>query len=157
MPAYDETVSAALIDIQIVDRPVLYQPLERTSVCGGECVFLGRTRMEVHPEFGVLRRLSYEAYLPLASQVLIDIASAACSRFRCSAARVHHAVGQVPVGEASVLVQVACGHRGEAFDACRFMIDRLKSQAPIWKREVWEHGETWSPNSHIVNMTEGSG
>ena len=47
-------------------------------------------------------------------------------------------------GDASVLVQVACGHRAESFEACRFLIDALKAQVPIWKREEWADGTTWS-------------
>lgn len=111
---------------------------------GGECVFLGRTRRESHPGHGDLIRLSYEAYEPMAHAVLEALARTAVKQHGCLAVRVHHALGEVPLSEASVLVQVACPHRAAAFEACRFLIDRLKAEAPIWKREVWADGATWS-------------
>ena len=111
---------------------------------GGECVFLGRTRGELHPEHGALLRLRYEAYGSMAEGVLRELAEEAVERFGCLLVRVHHAVGVVDIGEASVLVQVVCGHRGEAFEACRFLIDELKKRVPIWKKEEWADGTSWS-------------
>lgn len=143
-------VSAAypFIDVRLVDHPVEMTPLSPfPRDGGGECVFLGRTRFERHPQHGDLLRLRYEAYREMAESVLRDLASDAAGRFGCLAVRVHHAVGDVSVGEASVLVQVVCGHRDKAFEACRFLIDRLKSDAPIWKREQWTRGETWSESA----------
>ena len=107
-------------------------------------MFLGRTRLDQHPLHGTLQRLSYDAYRDMALAVLHDLASQSVDRFGCLAVRVHHAMGDVPIGAASVLVQVACAHRAKAFEACRFLIDRLKTDVPIWKLEVWERGETWS-------------
>ena len=54
-----------------------------------------------------------------------------------------HRVGRLEIGECSVVVVVACAHRGEAFEACRYAIDTLKSTVPIWKKEVAEDGEEW--------------
>ena len=96
---------------------------------------------------GLLERLSYEAYDPMELGILPEIAEQAGDRLRCTRVRIHHALGEVPPGRASVLVQVNCPHRGEAFDACRFLIDRLKAEAPIWKREVWADGTTWAPGN----------
>jgi molybdopterin synthase catalytic subunit len=135
----------ATIDVQIVTHPV--QPLPFVpfpALAGGECVFLGRTRQDVHPTHGPLVRLSYEAYEPMALTILQSLAQQAVDQFNCLAVRVHHAIGDVPLGEASVLVQVVCAHRAAAFDACRFIIDRLKAEAPIWKREMWADGATWA-------------
>jgi molybdopterin synthase catalytic subunit len=140
------TVIAAPVDVRLITGPVMYEPMKLLPPgAGGECVFFGRTRMEEQPEHGSLRRLSYEAYEPMAARVLEQIAREAIERFGCLAMRVHHAVGDVPIGEASVFVQVACGHRAEAFEACRFVIDELKSRAPIWKHEQWQDGATWAP------------
>ena len=141
---------APLIDVRLLDEPVRYIPFEPfPQPAGAECVFLGRSRAETHPEHGDLVRLGYEAYRPMAQRVLEDLARRAVQRFDCLAVRVQHAVGDVPLGEASVLVQVVCGHRGEAFDACRFLIDALKAEAPIWKRELWADGATWSEGAAI--------
>ncbi|MCP3906155.1 MAG: molybdenum cofactor biosynthesis protein MoaE [Planctomycetes bacterium] len=139
------------IDVRLLDQPARHVPFDPfPQPAGGECVFLGRTREEVHPEHGRLVRLSYEAYRPMAERVLHDLARRAVERFGCLAVRLHHALGEVPPGDASVLVQVVAGHRGESFDACRFLIDALKSEAPIWKREVWEDGATWSEGTPVT-------
>ena len=139
-----------IIDVKLTGHPVEAEPF---AVCppgaGGECVFLGRTRLETHPEHGDLVRLTYDAYRPMAIRKLEGLAAAAVSRFGCLAVRIHHAVGEVAPGRASVLVQVLCGHRAEAFAACRFLIDRLKVEAPIWKRQVWASGSTWSPGTPV--------
>ena len=141
------------IDVRLVDRPVeMMEIAPFPPHAGGECVFLGRTRRDKHPQHGELRRLQYEAYRPMAEQVLRGLARQAVDQFGCLAVRLHHAVGEVTVGSASVLVQVVCGHRDRAFEACRFLIDRLKADAPIWKRENWERGETWSESSSIPRV-----
>jgi molybdopterin synthase catalytic subunit len=138
------------IDVQILDHPVQPAAVEPfPEPAGAECAFVGRTRAQVHPEHGALTQLTYEAYVPLARRVLADLAGQAADRFDCHAVRIHHAVGDVPIGAASVLVQVACGHRGEAFAACRFLIDGLKASAPIWKRERWADGTTWATGNPV--------
>lgn len=140
-----------MISVALVNHPVEYEPLTGLPAeAGGECVFLGRTRRDRHDVHGDLARLSYEAYRPMAEQLLNQLARQAVNEFECLAVRIVHALGEVPVGSASVMVQVACGHRGEAFKACRFLIDRLKNEAPIWKREVWQDGATW-PEGNVVD------
>jgi molybdopterin synthase catalytic subunit len=144
-----------VIEVRLVDRPVVHQsvaPPPRSS--GGECVFLGRTREERHPVHGHLSRLYYEAYRTMAERVLRDLSAQAATTFGCEFIAVEHALGDVAVGEASVLVRVAAPHRAAAFDACRFLIDRLKAEAPIWKRECWEDGSTWSPGAPVVSDKE---
>ena len=149
------TTPSPILDVQILDHPVEAQSFDPfPQPAGGECIFLGRTRLEHHDEHGALTRLGYEAYAPMAEKVLTKLAGEAAARFGCLAVRIHHAIGDVPPGEASVLVQVVTGHRAEAFDACRFLIDRLKLEAPIWKREQWADGTTWSPGAPVE--TEGT-
>ena len=87
------------IDVQILDHPVQAQPVEPfPESAGAECSFLGRTRLEVHPEHGRLVRLSYQAYIPLARHTLSDLAEQASRQFECDMVRIHHAVGEVPIG-----------------------------------------------------------
>ena len=150
---------STFFDIQIVNGPAEYMSLQddEAHAGGGECVFFGRTRAEVHPGHGRLVRLSYEVYQPLAEHMLMELANRAAVQFECLAVRIHHAVGEVPPGEASVIVQTLCGHRAEAFDACRMLIDRLKVEVPIWKKEVWEDGTTWSQGTRLATADETAG
>jgi len=135
----------AVIDVRLVDHPVDAAPLPSFPAdCGAECVFLGRTRAGTHAEHGPLVELTYEAHPALATSGLATLAGRAVREHGARAVRLLHATGPVPVGSASVLVQVACGHRAEAFAACRMLIDELKKSVPIWKREVWADGSTWA-------------
>ncbi|MCA9311827.1 MAG: molybdenum cofactor biosynthesis protein MoaE, partial [Phycisphaerales bacterium] len=71
------------------------------------------------------------------------------AELQCSHIGVRHSLGRVAVGEASVLVRVSAGHRDQAFRACRRVIDELKAQAPIWKRECWSDGTTWQDGTPV--------
>ncbi|MBI5597648.1 MAG: molybdenum cofactor biosynthesis protein MoaE [Elusimicrobia bacterium] len=104
----------------------------RSDERGGVVVFSGVVRAS---EDGAdISAIAYEAYEPLAAKELARIVAAAEEEHGAAVA-VHHRVGRVPVGEASVLVAAAAAHRGSAFSACRQVIDRLKETAPIWKAE----------------------
>lgn len=140
----DETATPQpLIIAAVQDGAVSAVTLDWPGACGGECVFLGRTREETHAEFGPLLRLEYEVYGPMAEKVLGDMARDAAEKFGCHAVRIVHARGPVEPGQASVVIQVATPHRGEAFEACRYLIDRLKHELPVWKREIWRDGQTF--------------
>lgn len=142
--------SEAVIEICLCEEPVNYISAGPLSPgVGAECVFLGRTRADEHPKHGKLLQLGYEAYKPLAEQILRELAQAAAAEYGCRFVRVHHAICDVPIGEASVLVQVACPRRAEAFAACRFLIDELKNLAPIWKRQQWATGTTWAEGKAV--------
>lgn len=89
--------------------------------------------------------LEYQAYEPMAVQVFTSIA-ADIRRIWSDVNRVviHHRTGRLQIGEISVLVAVGCPHRSEAFEACKYAIDTLKHNAPIWKKEHWADGSsTW--------------
>ncbi len=89
-------------------------------------------------------RLVYEAYEPMALAELQRLADEAAGRWPVCRVVLAHRLGEVPVGEAAVFVGVACAHRAEAFDACRWLIDTLKEDVPIWKRETLADGsQTW--------------
>ncbi len=140
----DSTVSETpQISVAVQAGPVSAVGMDWPGGCGGECVFLGRTRDESHAELGPLVRLEYEVYGPMAKKVLGTMAEDAAKKFDCRAVRIVHAQGAVAPGEASVVIQVATPHRGESFQACRYLIDRLKQDLPVWKREVWRDGETF--------------
>jgi len=137
------------LHITLVPGPVAYMDGPTLPEGGGECVFLGRTRAETHPKHGPLTLLRYTAYESMAIKVLTALAQQAVDEHSALFVRLAHSIGEVAIGEASVLVQVICPHRAEAFAACRMLIDRLKAEAPIWKSEVWADGTTWSRGQAI--------
>ena len=130
------------VETAVIEGPVEPSTVSWPSDCGAEAVFLGRTRVESHPQFGRLVLLEYEVYEPMAVQLLAKMARDAVYRFGCRAVRIVHAKGRVEPGQASIVIQVATPHRIQAFEACRYLIDRLKHELPIWKLEIWERGRT---------------
>lgn len=85
--------------------------------------------------------LEYQAYEPMALLVFRQIAADIREQWSLvNRVIIHHRVGQLQVGEISVLVAVGSPHRGEAFAACQYAIDTLKHNAPIWKKEYWADG-----------------
>ncbi len=111
----------------------------RTDQDGAVVTFRGTTRD--HNEGAAVVSLRYEVYPEMAQKVMCALFEEAIKRFPITRARVAHRLGEVPVGEASVVVVVASPHRGPAFEACRFLIDRLKNEVPIWKREQLRDGD----------------
>src|SRR5215210_7155687 len=90
-----------------------------------------------------VERLEYEAYAEMAEQRLAAIAAEAVERHGLCAAAVEHRVGDVPLSEPSVIVAVSAPHRGEAFAGAREIIDRVKAEAPIWKKEIEGEDGRW--------------
>jgi len=120
------------------------------SASGGTVIFEGTTRSEVHPEHGPLVRLRYEAYDDMALAQMQRLAAEVRRRWPIERLALVHRTGNVELAEASVVIAVSCRHRAEAFEACRWLIDALKRDVPIWKKEVWADGyETWvEPKDH---------
>jgi molybdopterin synthase catalytic subunit len=87
--------------------------------------------------------LEYEAYEGMAEGVMADLAKRLTERHGLSAVSIHHRVGRVDLGEASVVIAVSAPHRAEALAACKEAIDELKGSVPLWKKEVYEGGEEW--------------
>lgn len=117
---------------EVVDPRLLEQEV-RTDHDGAVVTFTGVTRD--HNEGQTVSELGYEAYVEMAVPVIERIFAAAAGRFPIGRARVVHRLGPVPVGGISICVVVAAPHRGAAFDACRYLMDRIKAEAPVFKRE----------------------
>jgi molybdopterin synthase catalytic subunit len=116
--------------------------------CGAVALFLGATRD--HHQGRKVERLSYEAYEPMALTALESLERATVERFEVADCRIVHRLGDVPIAEASVAVVVAAGHRGPAFEACRWAMDELKRTVPIWKKESYaEGGEEWVEGTRL--------
>jgi molybdopterin synthase catalytic subunit len=86
--------------------------------------------------------LEYHAYADMAERMMHRIAEEAISRFGVGDVRIVHRVGKLAIGEASVAIAVASPHRGEAYEASRYVIEELKKRVPIWKREGYVEGES---------------
>ena len=109
---------------------------------GGIAIFLGTTRAETHADGRELVALEYEAYADMAAGQLRDLAARAREKWPVVNLTILHRTGRVPLGEPSVLIAVATPHRGAAFECCRWLIDTLKAEVAVWKREVWADGGT---------------
>ena len=106
---------------------------------GGTCVFVGTVRD--HSEAGHVTGLSYEAWNDLALARLRTIAEEILRDWPTRKVAILHRTGDLSIGEASVVVAASAPHRADAFDACRHGIERLKEDAPIWKKEGLSSGE----------------
>jgi MoaE-MoaD fusion protein len=107
----------------------------RDPAAGAVVTFQGVTRE--------VERLEYEAYVEMAEERIAAIVAEAVERHGLAAAAAEHRVGDVPLSEPSVAVAVSAAHRGEAFAGAREIIDRIKAEAPIWKKEVEGDAERW--------------
>jgi molybdopterin converting factor subunit 1 len=124
--------------VRVCDEPLALDALAaRVSepAAGAVVTFSGVTRE--------VERLEYEAYVEMAEERMAEIAVRAVERHGLCAAAVEHRVGTVPLSEPSVIVAVSAPHRGEAFAGAREIIDRVKAEAPIWKKEVEGGDERW--------------
>lgn len=124
---------------RLTDEPIALDPLlelVRDPAAGAVVTFLGVTRE--------VELLEYEAYAEMAERQMGEIVSEAIVRHGLCAAAVEHRIGIVPLSEPSVAVAASAPHREEAFAGAREIIDRVKAQAPIWKKEsgAWVEGST---------------
>jgi len=139
---------SALEDIALTREPLDVAAATARVTCaeaGGIAIFLGTTRAEIAPDRkdGDLLALDYHAYEEMAQTQLKKLVDAARQRWPIQKAIVWHRLGNVAVGESSVLVAVSCPHRDAAFAACAWLMDELKKIAPIWKREVYQGTTRW--------------
>jgi molybdopterin synthase catalytic subunit/molybdopterin converting factor small subunit len=89
--------------------------------------------------------LDYEAYEEMAVRQMRELGRQARDRFSVRQATMIHRLGRLEIGETSVLIVVSSAHRSAAFDACRWLIDTIKQQVPIWKKETFADGAVWAP------------
>ena len=128
---------------------VTEQPLSLEAVvgevadesAGAVASFVGTVRRESRGR--TVLHLEYEAYIEMAEGVMAQLAWSLGQRYDIWAVAIHHRVGRVDVGEASVVIAVSAPHRQDALAACKDAIDLLKETVPLWKKEVYEGGEEW--------------
>jgi molybdopterin synthase catalytic subunit len=141
---------------KVVEGPIDDVKLEetvRTEADGAVIVFRGvarrfsRGRDVVH--------LEYEAYPEMAEKVMAQIGDEIKQRWTVSEVAIVHRTGVLEIGQASVVIAIAAPHRGEAFEAAQYAIDRLKQIVPIWKKEVWSDGSQWIGWEHEAHAAHG--
>jgi molybdopterin converting factor subunit 1 len=108
---------------------------------GATVTFTGTVRD--HARGRTVRALDYEAYAPAAEKMMARIGEEIRERWGIDRVAIIHRMGMLQVGEASVVIAITSAHRDEAFDACRYAIERLKEIVPIWKKEFYEDGAIW--------------
>jgi len=109
--------------------------------CGAVSYFVGLVRN--HNAGRRVEWLEYEAYEPLAEKAFEQIDAEASARWPSTRLAIHHRIGRLEVGEASVVIAAASPHRQDAFAASRYAIERIKQIAPIWKHEHFVGGDVW--------------
>jgi len=129
------SVSEGPIDLEALQAAVA------DPAAGAVVTFVGTTRNENAGRR--VTRLEYEAFASMAVKEMRRLATQARRRWPLCGVAMSHRLGVVPVGEASVGIAVSAGHRGEAFEACHWLIDRLKEIVPIWKKEHYRGGTVW--------------
>jgi len=140
----NEKSSRMETDIQILDSPLNIQScIDRvmSPQCGGIDVFIGTVRDATKGKRVI--KLEFETYEAMALKEMRKIADDAFEKWPVQKIVIHHRTGVLTPGEVPVVIVVAAAHRAAAFDACRYIIDTLKETVPIWKKEVFEDGETW--------------
>ncbi|HJQ21783.1 MAG TPA: molybdenum cofactor biosynthesis protein MoaE [Gemmatimonadaceae bacterium] len=133
----------------IVERPIDACSLlsEVASARNGATVLFVGTVRDIN-EGSEVSGLDYSAYGAMAEKELASIVAEACERWRTRDIVVEHRVGTLELGESSVVIAVAHPHRGEAYDASRYIIEELKQRLPIWKREHYVDGRAeWVANA----------
>lgn len=123
-----------------IDREEIVQSVF-TPESGAVATFDGRVRN--HAREKPVTHLHYEAFEEMALKELEKIRAEAMQRWPLNGMAIVHRVGRMEIGESSVFIAVSSAHRSDAFEACRFAIDTLKTTVPIWKKEHYEDGEVW--------------
>lgn len=108
---------------------------------GGIVIFLGVVRAESRGK--PVLRLEYDAYPEMVEAQLVAIGAEIAAQWPDTDVAIVHRIGTLEIGEVAVAIAVGAPHRADAFEACRYAIDRIKHVAPIWKKEVFADGEVW--------------
>ena len=138
---------------EMVLQPELLRGELQDPSCGGYAAFEGWVRD--HNDGRTVLRLEYEAFPPLALREGQRILVEARQKFGVTRARCAHRTGALTIGELAVWVGVSAAHRGEAFDACRYIIDEIKHRVPIWKKEYYHDGDSGWVNCERCSAASG--
>lgn len=147
----DDAVHILLTNHELDPRAC--EQLVRGDADGGVCTFIGVVRD--HAEGRAVEAIEYEAYPEMAVAEMRRVGEEALAASQASSVALHHRLGRLEVGVASVVVTAAAPHRAQAFDCCRRAIDALKERVPIWKREIGEGGAVWVDDAARAAARQG--
>ncbi len=118
------------------------------TTIGAHDIFLGQVRSDVIGGKTV-QAIDYTAYEEMAEEKFHEIREATFAKFSLSCMHVYHSLGAVKAGEISLFVFVSSTHRADAFDACRFVVEEIKANVPIWGKEIFEDAtHSWKVNTN---------
>ena len=126
--------------VDIIDPGKVYTELSHPN-SGGICVFVGAVREFTNNE--EVTSLEFETYEKMAIKEMRKIAFEATEKWKLNKVVIRHAIGAKKVQDPVVVVGVSSAHRPECFEACRFLIDTLKENVPIWKKEIFKNKSVW--------------
>lgn len=139
--------------VKVTESPLRADDLTRWATrpeCGAVVTFCGTARRSSTTGHEITE-LDYETSTELAEHRMREVVAVARERWPAiRAVVIHHRVGRVVLEDAAVVVVVSAPHRREAFEAAQFCIDTVKASVPMWKREVWQGGSTWSQEAHDI-------
>lgn len=124
-----------------LDLQEIMLELEDNSA-GALAIFVGNVRNQGMS--GNVSEIYYETYTEMAEQIMREIENEAQTRWQIKKLVALHRIGNVRVGETSVIIGISSEHRREAFEACKYVIDNLKTRVPIWKKEMSEEIQKWA-------------
>jgi molybdopterin synthase catalytic subunit len=134
-------ITASALSADDLSRAASRQASAAGEGCGAVTTFIGLVR--AHHQGRRVLYLEYEAYEPLALKAFAQIQDEAAEAWPGVVMGVHHRVGRLEIGDASIVIAAASAHRAPAFEVCRYAIERVKQIAPIWKHEFFEGGAAW--------------
>ncbi|WPP52814.1 molybdenum cofactor biosynthesis protein MoaE [Catalinimonas niigatensis] len=140
----DAMINETKINILLSDQPLdIKVALEAVNdgSAGAVDIFIGTVRNKTQERTVV--RLEYEAYDSMAVKEMEKLAEETSGKWPVAKIAIHHRKGTLYIGDIAVIIAVSTPHRQEAFEACKYTIDSLKQRVPIWKKEIFEDGETW--------------
>ena len=135
-------ISEHMIDIQMLLENV------KDDAAGATVLFLGTVRN--HNDDYAVSAIYYEAYIKMAQETMAKIEAEAIKRWNLKKFAAVHRIGNLKIGEVSVAIAVSSEHRAEAFEAGRYAIDRIKTEVPIWKKEMTgDKGAAWAEGTQV--------
>ncbi len=143
--------------VSITPHPIDVPPIlasVQTPHSGGIDCFIGTVRNHSHGRR--VKALEYSAYVEMGEKLMAEIEEEMRKKWFLHNVILVHRIGMLQVGDVAVVTAVSASHRAEAFEACRYAIDRIKAVVPIWKKEYFEEGQVWVVGQHDVDFA-GSG